>query len=174
MKYYSTNRAVPDVTLGEALMLGQAGDKGLFLPRQLPKLSGDLLKKARDISYPELAVAVPAPYAEGVFSQKELEEICFDAYDYDVPLEPVTGNKYVMRLDQGPTASFKDFAARFMGRAIGRLVKAANRELLILTATSGDTGSAVASAFRGVEGIRALVLFPTAEVSDRQVLRWRS
>lgn len=168
MKYYSTNRNVPDVTLADALLLGQAGDKGLFLPRALPTLSSEFLKQARDLSYPELAVAILAPYTEGVFSRKELEEICFDAYDFEVPLEKVDGKRYVMRLDRGPTASFKDFAARFMGRAIGRLVKAANKQLLILTATSGDTGSAVASAFLGVEGIRALVLFPTAEVSDRQ------
>ncbi len=168
MKYYSTNRNVPEVTLAEALLLGQAGDKGLFLPKRMPTLSAELLKKAKDLPYPALAVEILKPYAEGVFGQKELEEICFDAYNFDVPLEKVDGNRHVMRLDQGPTASFKDFAARFMGRAIGRLVKAANKELLILTATSGDTGSAVASAFLGVEGIRALVLFPTAEVSDRQ------
>lgn len=168
MKYYSTNRKAADVTLADALLLGQAGDKGLFMPSSLPSLSKELLKKARDMSYPELSVAILESYAEGVFSRAELEEICFDAYNFDLPLEKVDGNRYVMRLDQGPTASFKDFAARFMGRAMGRLVKAANKDLLILTATSGDTGSAVANAFLGVDGIRALVLFPIDEVSDRQ------
>ncbi len=168
MKYYSTNRKVPEVDLADALMMGQAADKGLFLPRVMPPLSDEIKKRARDMSYPELAVQVLRPYAEGVFSRDILEEICFDAYDYDIPLENVVDNRYVMRLDQGPTASFKDFAARFMGRAIGRLVRERGRELLILTATSGDTGSAVASAFLGVPGIRALVLFPIEEVSDRQ------
>ena len=168
MKYYSTNRNVPEVDLADALMMGQAADKGLYLPTAVPNLSDDIKKRARDMTYPELAVQVLLPYARGVFTGEVLEAICFDAYDFDIPLEQVVGNRYVMRLDQGPTASFKDFAARFMGRAIGRLVRERNRELLILTATSGDTGSAVASAFLGVEGIRALVLFPIDEVSERQ------
>lgn len=168
MKYYSTNRNVPDVDLADALIMGQAADRGLFLPTPIPSLSDDLKKRARDMTYPELAVKVLLPYAKGVFTQEVLEAICFDAYDFGIPLEKVVDNRFVMRLDQGPTASFKDFAARFMGRAIGRLVRDRNIELLILTATSGDTGSAVASAFLGVEGIRALVLFPIEEVSERQ------
>jgi threonine synthase len=168
LSFYSTNRAVPEVNLADALLTGQAGDKGLFLPRNIPKLSPELMAKARDLTYPELAVEILMPYAEGVFTREVLEEICHDAYDYDVPLERVDAHRHVMRLDQGPTASFKDFAARFMGRAIGRLVRERQQELLILTATSGDTGSAVANAFLGVEGIRALVLFPKDEVSNRQ------
>ncbi|MCP4143793.1 MAG: threonine synthase, partial [bacterium] len=108
------------------------------------------------------------PYVEGTFSRDEIEEICHSAYDFEVPLENVTGNRFLMRLDQGPTASFKDFAARFMGRSLGKLVARRGKDLLILTATSGDTGSAVASAFMGVPGIKVLVLFPEDEVSDRQ------
>jgi len=118
--------------------------------------------------YPELAASILGPYAEGVFTRDELLEICLDAYDFDVPLERIDGRRYVMRLDQGPTASFKDFAARFMGRALGRLVRRRGRGLLVLTATSGDTGSAIAHAFLGVEDIRVVVLFPIHEVSDRQ------
>ncbi|MHC5037230.1 MAG: threonine synthase [Planctomycetota bacterium] len=166
--YYSTNRKVPEVTLDEALLQGQAGDKGLFLPRPIPTLSKDLLARARDLPYPALASAVLEPYMEGVFSPEELKAICEDAYDFDVPLEKVEARRHVMRLDQGPTASFKDFAAKFMGRALGQLVRRRGKPLLILTATSGDTGSAIAHAFFGVEGIRVLVLFPRKEVSDRQ------
>ncbi|MCP4679829.1 MAG: threonine synthase [Deltaproteobacteria bacterium] len=166
--YYSTNHKVPEVDLAEALLTGMAGDKGLFMPKAIPKLSADLMTRARDLSYPELASEILWPYVEGVFTREVLAEICDDAYNYDVPLEKVVDQRYVMRLDQGPTASFKDFAARFMGRAIGRLVRERGTELLILTATSGDTGSAVANAFLGVEGIRALVLFPIKEVSNRQ------
>jgi threonine synthase len=167
-KYYSTNGRVPEVDLAEALLTGQAADKGLFLPRTLPQMSPAFLAGARRLPYPELAAAVLAPYAEGVFSRDVLLEICTDAYDYSVPLERVDGPRHVMRLDQGPTASFKDFAARFMGRALGRLTRERNRELLVLTATSGDTGSAIAHAFLGVAGIRVVVLFPIHEVSDRQ------
>ena len=166
--YYSTNRRVPEVGLDEALLQGQAGDKGLFMPRPVPPLKAGLLARARDLSYPELAAEVLVPYTDGVFSRDALQDICEDAYDFDVPVEHVEDRRYVMRLDRGPTASFKDFAARFMGRAVGRLVRERRTTLLILTATSGDTGSAIAHAFAGVEGIHVLVLFPRLEVSDRQ------
>ena len=166
--FYSTNRQSPRVDLGEALLLGQAPDKGLYMPEELPRFSKEFLRRAKDLSYPELAVEILAPYAEGVFSREVLSEICQDAYDFPVPLEQVSGRHYVLRLDQGPTASFKDFAARFMGRALGRLVREKGQELLILTATSGDTGGAVAHAFLGVKDVRVLVLYPIAEVSDRQ------
>jgi len=168
VRYHSTNGRVPDVDLAGALLEGQAGDKGLYLPREIPPLAADLLRRARDLPYPELAAEVLAPYAEGVFTRDELGEICAEAYDFDVPLEHVAGSRHLLRLDRGPTASFKDFAARFMGRALGRLVHERGKDLVILTATSGDTGSAVAHAFLGVPGIRVLVLFPRLEVSDRQ------
>jgi len=167
-QFYSTNRAVADVDLATALLTGQAADRGLFLPRRIPPLPRDLLARAGSLPYPELAAALLEPYCAGTFTPDELREICADAYDFDVPLEPVDRPRWVMRLDQGPTASFKDFAARFMGRALGRLVSRRGRRLVILTATSGDTGSAIAHAFHGVAGIEVVVLFPIHEVSDRQ------
>jgi len=138
------------------------------MPRPIPAMPRDLLSRAGALSYPELAASVLGLYTEGVFSPDALREICEDAYDFAVPLEHVEGASHLLRLDQGPTASFKDFAARFMGRALGRLVRERGQELLIITATSGDTGSAVANAFLGVERIRVVVLFPIHEVSDRQ------
>ena len=138
------------------------------MPRPIPELGRDLLARAGALSYPELAASVLGLFTEGTFSRDTLHEICEDAYDFDVPLERVDGRRHVMRLDRGPTASFKDFAARFMGRALGRLVRERGRDLLILTATSGDTGSAIAHAFLGVAGIRVVVLFPIHEVSERQ------
>ncbi|MBU6410966.1 MAG: threonine synthase, partial [Verrucomicrobia bacterium] len=98
----------------------------------------------------------------------DLAAICRDAYTFNIPLEKVYDRVHVMRLDQGPTASFKDFAARMMARLLGRFLREDGRQLTILTATSGDTGSAVAHAFHHVPGIRVLVLFPFAEVSPRQ------
>ncbi|MBN1944789.1 MAG: threonine synthase [Bradymonadales bacterium] len=166
--YYSTNRRVPEVALDQALLVGQAGDRGLYMPRPVPQFTRELLSRARDLPYAELAAAVLEPYAQGVFDREALEEICQDAYNYEVPLEQVHQNRHLLRLDRGPTASFKDFAARFMGRALDRLVRARGQELLILTATSGDTGSAIAHAFYGLQGIRVVVLFPLAEVSARQ------
>ena len=95
--------------------------------------------------------------------------MCRDAYNFDVPLEKVYDHVHVMRLDRGPTASFKDFAAQMMARLVGRFLRENGQEVTILTATSGDTGSAVAHAFRHkIPGIRVIVLFPFAEVSASQ------
>jgi len=138
------------------------------MPRPIPSMSRDLLARAGTLSYSALAAEILGLYTQGVFSPDALQEICEDAYDFEVPLERVDGTRHLMRLDQGPTASFKDFAARFMGRALGRLVRERGQELLVITATSGDTGSAIAHAFLGVTGIRVVVLFPIHEVSERQ------
>ncbi len=168
LSFYSTNHDVPDVTLGEALLQGQAGDRGLFLPHDYPPLSRDELASLAGASYPEIAFAVLSKYTAGVFDDEVLRSLCDDAYDYEIPLEHVVGRRHLMRLDRGPTASFKDFAARMMARWMSVLMEQEHGELVILTATSGDTGSAVAHAYHGVERVRVVVLFPPNEVSDRQ------
>jgi threonine synthase len=168
LRFYSTNRRVPEVSLDRALLQGQAGDKGLFLPQEFPSLTRADLLALRGKPYADVAFAVLKRYTQGVFDDAKLLELCQDAYDYDVPLEHVTARQYVMRLDQGPTASFKDFAARMMARWMGRLMEKEAGELVILTATSGDTGSAVAHAYHGVDRVHVVVLFPIEEVSDRQ------
>lgn len=168
IRYYSTNGARDSVDAGTALLMGQAPDRGLFMPERIPAIDPDILKSAHSLTYPELAARLLYPYLKETFAREELWEICAQAYNFPIPLERVRGSQYIMRLDRGPTASFKDFAARFMGRAIGRLARMRESELVILTATSGDTGSAVANAFLGVEGIRVVVLFPIEEVSLRQ------
>ncbi|MEW6746156.1 MAG: threonine synthase [Planctomycetota bacterium] len=166
--YYSTNRGVPPATLSQALLQGQAADRGLFMPSEFPLLSGAHLEALREKTYPEIAHAVLGRYTAGTFDDTKLRALCVDAYDFDVPLERVTGRRYLMRLDRGPTASFKDFAARMMARWMGLLMAGEAGELIILTATSGDTGSAVAHAYCGVDRVRIMVLFPIAEVSNRQ------
>lgn len=164
----STNEQSPPVDLRTALLKGQAPDRGLYLPRCFPQLTPDELAGFAGKSYPEIAFDILRRYTSGILDDATLFDLCRDAYNFDVPLEPVYDRVQVMRLDRGPTASFKDFAARIMARWLGRFVREAGQTLTILTATSGDTGSAVASAFHGVDGIRVLVLFPRAEVSDRQ------
>ena len=165
LQFYSTNRQSPPVHLREALLRGQAPDRGLYLPSEFPTLSvAELVGK----SYPEVAFEVLRRFSAGTVDDVTLRALCADAYNFDVPLENVYGRVYVLRLDRGPTASFKDFAARMMARLLGRFVREDGRPLTILTATSGDTGSAVANAFHGVAGIRVVVLFPINEVSDRQ------
>jgi threonine synthase len=166
--FCSTNGKAVAVDLREALLKGQAPDRGLYLPQQFPRLTPEEIAAFARLSYPEIAFEVLRQFTVGTVDDATLRTLCADAYNYDVPLEQVHGRVHVMRLDQGPTASFKDFAARMMARLIGRFVRETGQTLTILTATSGDTGSAVASAFHGVAGIRVLVLFPIAEVSDRQ------
>ncbi|MFH1415920.1 MAG: threonine synthase [Elusimicrobiota bacterium] len=168
MKYYSTNRKADKVNLTEALFTGQAPDKGLYMPEEIPVLTKKELISIKGSTYPEIAEYILGKYMLDTFSKETLKNLCTDAYDYEVPLEHVCGNKYVMRLDRGPTASFKDFAARMMARLFGNLMKDETRELVILTATSGDTGSAIAHAFYNIPNIKVMVLFPPDEVSNRQ------
>lgn len=170
LSFLSTNGRSPAVGLREALMRGQAPDRGLYLPERFPSLDPGTLAGFAALSYPEIAFQVLRRYTEGVVDDAILESLCRDAYNFEVPLEPVGGMErtFVLRLDRGPTASFKDFAARMMARWIGRFVRETESSLTILTATSGDTGSAVASAFHQVEGIEVVVLFPIDEVSVRQ------
>ena len=168
LQFSSTNGQAPSVDIKDALLTGQAPDRGLYLPERFPTLPVDRIAAFRDKPYAEIAFEVLWQYTAGTIDQPALRSICEDAYDFEVPVEHVYDRVHVLRLDRGPTASFKDFAARIMARLIGRFLREEERELTILTATSGDTGSAVANAFHGVDGIRVLVLFPIAEVSDRQ------
>jgi threonine synthase len=166
--FHSTNHQAPPVDLRQALLLGQAPDRGLYLPASFPKLTPAELAALARLSYPALAFEVLRRYTTGILPEDALEALCHQAYDFPVPLERVHDRVHVLRLDRGPTASFKDFAARLMARLMGRFVAETGQPLTILTATSGDTGSAVANAFHGLEGIRVVVLFPVAEVSHRQ------
>ncbi len=168
LSFYSTNLRSPDVDLKGALLTGQAPDKGLYLPREIPTIPLEEILSYKDKSYPEIAFSVLKRYTPGVIPDDELARLCRECYDYDVPLELVYDNNWLMRLDQGPTASFKDFAARMMARMMRYFLAQEGGELVILTATSGDTGSAVAHAFHNVDRISMVVLFPVKEVSDRQ------
>jgi threonine synthase len=168
LQFYSTNREAPLINLREALLRGQAPDRGLYLPDWFPQVTTDEIAAFASKSYPEIAFEVLRKFTDGIVEDATLRALCADAYNFEVPLENVFGRVHVLRLDRGPTASFKDFAARMMARLIGRFVCETGHHLTILTATSGDTGSAVANAFHGVHGIRVLVLFPVDEVSDRQ------
>jgi len=168
IKYYSTNLKAGKVSFSEALLKGIAPDKGLYMPDRIPQLNKDELASLKDKPYNEIAFLVLNKFLSEEISQDELSALVKDAYDFEVPLEHVYDRKYVMRLDQGPTASFKDFAARMMGLLMHYYLKKERRKLLILTATSGDTGSAIANAFYDLDNIEVVVLFPEAEVTDRQ------
>lgn len=166
--FYSTNLKAEKVSFKDALLKGQAPDKGLYLPQQIPVLSETEISAFRQMEYHEIAYHVTGKFLQGQVSNDALKAITKASYNYEVPLEKVYQRKYVMRLDQGPTASFKDFAARMMGRLMQHYLDQEKRELLILTATSGDTGSAIANAFYGLDNIKVVVLFPRDEVTARQ------
>jgi len=166
--FHSTNGQSRPVELRGALLLGQAPDRGLYLPDKFPRIDPDELGAFSRLPYHEIAFRVLSRYTPGVIGDEELAAMCRAAYDFEIPLEPVYDRVHVMRLDQGPTASFKDFAAQMMARMFGRLLRETGKHVTILTATSGDTGSAVAHAFHNVPGVRVIVLFPFAEVSESQ------
>lgn len=177
IRYYSTNHNldhVPGITpfretvsFREALLMGQAPDEGLFMPERIPVLPIEAMKALKGAPYAAAARLVAEAFLDGEIPAEDLGRIVEDAYNYPVPLENVTARKYVLRLDQGPTASFKDFAARMMARMMS-VLRERGKRLNVLVATSGDTGSAVGEAFKGVEGIGVTILYPRDEVSGRQ------
>ncbi|HEX7445504.1 MAG TPA: threonine synthase [Methanothrix sp.] len=168
IKFFSTNGHSERVDFRQALLMGQAPDKGLFMPEQIPKVPESIIKEFPRMSYPQIAYEIVKPYLGDLIADSALRNMLQDAYDYEIPLERVYDEKYVLRLDQGPTCSFKDFAARLMGRMIQYFLKEDGKSVIILTATSGDTGSAVAHAFYGLDNIKVVVLFPEREVTVRQ------
>jgi threonine synthase len=166
--FRSTNGQSPAVNLREAFLRGLAPDRGLYLPERFPALTAGELSEFAQLQYHEIAFRVLSKYTVGLIPDADLAAICRDAYDFELPLEQVYDRVYALRLDCGPTASFKDFAARMMAPLMGRFLREEGRKLTILTATSGDTGSAVAHAFHNVPGVRVIVLFPFDEVSVHQ------
>lgn len=168
IQFYSTNGNAPKISFGEALLQGLAPDKGLYMPEIIPTFTTQEIQAFSTQTYPEIACAVFSKFFGSDIPAETLKAMCIDAYTFDIPLEHVCNNSYIMRLDQGPTASFKDFAGQMMGRLMQFYLQQTNSQKLILTATSGDTGSAVAHAFYNLSNINVAVLFPEAEVSERQ------
>ena len=166
--FRSTNGQSPAVSLREAMLAGQAPDRGLYFPEKFPQLTSDEISAFAKLPYHEIAFRVLSKFTDGIIPSDVLVGFCRDAYNFEIPLEKVYDRVVVMRLDQGPTASFKDFAAQMMARLMGRFLQEDGKQLTILTATSGDTGAAVAHAFHNVPGIRVIVLFPIDEVSLSQ------
>jgi threonine synthase len=168
IKYYSTNLRSPEISFREALLKGLAPDGGLYLPSYIPVISQRERLSFQSKEYHEIAFSILHKIIGNEIDKDALSHLCTEAYNFEVPLEKVYDRKYIMRLDQGPTASFKDFAARMMSRLMQYFLSINNQHLTILTATSGDTGSAVASAFYGLENINAVILFPANEVTLMQ------
>ena len=165
IRYYSTNGKSPKASFEEALLTGQASDKGLYMPDTIPRLSRKTIASFAERSYPEIAFSVMQLFLEGVVPDDVLKRMASEAYTFAVPVERVYDERYLLRLDGGPTGAFKDFAALMLARLFEYFQKKESDKLLILVATSGDTGGAVANAFYGCEKTRVIVLFPDNEVS---------
>jgi threonine synthase len=168
LRYYSTNLSASRATFGEALLKGLAPDGGLYMPESIPQFSANEIASFAEMPYHKIAAAVMTKFLCESIPEGVIANMTKQAYNFNVPLEKVYNNNYIMRLDQGPTASFKDFAARMMGQLMQFYLQQENRNMLILTATSGDTGSAMANAFYNLHNINIAVLFPVSEVTPRQ------
>ncbi len=166
--YYSTRNKNLRVSLQDAVIKGLAPDGGLFLPEKLNRLEDDFFKNIRDYSFKEIAFKVASTFLGNELPANELDKIVTHTIQFDAPLVDVEKNVYSLELFHGPTLAFKDFGGRFLSGLLGFYSQRINREINILVATSGDTGSAVANGFLGVKGTRVIVLYPTGKVSDIQ------
>ena len=171
MKFYSTNRQSPNVDFKEAAVSGQAPDKGLYFPAQIPVLPGSFFNNIESLSKEEVAFQVMQPYVGDSIPSKDLMDIISKTIAFDFPLIQLNENIFSLELFHGPTMAFKDVGAGFMSRCMGHFAKTIDKEITVLVATSGDTGGAVAAGFAGIEGVRVIILYPSGKVSNVQELQ---
>jgi len=166
MIYYSTNNQAKDADLQEAVVKGLAPDKGLYMPQKIKKLPASFFETIDQKSFQEIAYVVADAFFGEDVEPDTLKEIVYDTLNFDTPLVHVNDNIYSLELFHGPTLAFKDVGARFMARLLGYFIKKqGQKDVKVLVATSGDTGSAVANGFLGVDGIHVYVLYPKGKVS---------
>lgn len=170
MKYYSTNHQAPMASLEEAVTRGLAQDKGLFMPEKLHKLEPSFFENIDKLSLQEIAFEVSKAFFGEDIPEEDLKGIVYDTLSFEIPVSKVNDQCWALELFHGPTLAFKDVGARFMARLLSYFIKKGGQtsQVNVLVATSGDTGSAVANGFLGVEGIRVFVLYPKGKVSPIQ------
>ena len=168
MKYYSTNHKSDDVTLRDAVVRGLAPDRGLYMPERLNKLSKEFFDNIDKMTFQEMSFEVAKAFFGEDIPADDLKKIVYDTLAFPTPVVKVDENIYSLELFHGPTLAFKDVGARFMARLLGYFNKEEKQLVNVLVATSGDTGSAVANGFLGVEGVHVYVLYPKGKVSPIQ------
>lgn len=169
MIFYSTNGQAPTATLEKAVVKGLAEDKGLYMPERIKALPQDFFDNIENLSFQEIAYTVADAFFGEDVPAADLKAIVYDTLAFDCPCVKVTDNIYSLELFHGPTLAFKDVGARFMARLLQYFLKKEGSEQVnVLVATSGDTGSAVANGFLGVDGIHVYVLYPKGKVSPIQ------
>ena len=172
MHYYSLNKKSESVSFREAAVRGQAPDRGLYFPSEIPKISEDWIRNMRSFTNEEIAYHVIRPYVGEDIDETSLHQIVSETVNFDIPLVSVTDKISSLELFHGPTLAFKDIGARFMSRCLGYFVKhrpeQINGKVVVLVATSGDTGGAVANGFYKVDGVEVVILYPSGKVSNVQ------
>lgn len=179
MNYYSHLNVDITARFGDALLASLAPDGGLWMPEKIPHFSIEDIAVMGAKSFADCAAELAIHFVDERFSSDELKALCRDAYGYDVPMRTLSGEvldpalapiaeDFILELFHGPTLAFKDFAARFMGRAASHLMQSQNQKRTILVATSGDTGGAIGDAFLDQKGIKVFILFPKGGVSKVQ------
>lgn len=169
MKYRSTVGKSPEVSLEEAVVKGLAPDNGLYMPLSFPTLPKEFFDRLPEMSLPEMAAEIASALFGEDIEKDALEKLTKATLNFPIPLVKVNDNIYSLELFHGPTLAFKDVGARFMARLLGYFNRDNTDRLVnVLVATSGDTGSAVANGFLGVDGVRVFVLYPKGKVSRIQ------
>ena len=171
MHYFSTRRNAPHATFREAVELGQPQDLGLFFPSEIARLSPDFLATFRSLPNSEIAFEIIRPYVDGEIPDNELFEICSSSVDFPFPVVEIVSGIYALELFHGPSLAFKDVGARFMSRCLSYFSKERQSKTLVIVATSGDTGGAVAAGFEGLENVEVVILYPKGRVSGFQELQ---
>ena len=173
MHYYSLGKNSPNVDFRTAAITGQAPDRGLYFPSNIPKFTAAQIERFKTLDKASLAFEVMKPYVGGTIDDTSLKEICAETINFNFPLVPITENILSLELFHGPTLAFKDVGARFMSRCLGYFSKEkkVNKPTTVLVATSGDTGGAVANGFLAVEGVNVIILYPKGKVSPIQELQ---
>ena len=170
MKYYSTNGNAPIADLHKAVVKGLAEDRGLYMPEQIKQLPKAFFDNIQDMKFQDIAYNVASAFFGEDVDLDALKDIVYDTLSFDCPMVKVKDNIYSLELFHGPTLAFKDVGARFMARLLQYFIRqeGQHEQVNVLVATSGDTGSAVANGFLGVEGIHVYVLYPKGKVSPIQ------
>lgn len=174
MKYLSTRDSSHGIGFCEAVRRGLATDGGLYFPERVPQLSEAFFSKLPELTLPEIGMSVLLPFVEEEIEEKVLSTVLNEALDFPTPLREIRDGIYALELFHGPTLAFKDVGARFMGHVLPYCLDDDKREILVLVATSGDTGSAVAHGFYKVPGVKVVVLYPYGKVSSLQELQMAS
>jgi threonine synthase len=168
MKYYSLNKQSPDVDFKEATIKGQAPDKGLYFPHSIPVHERAFFENIEQYSNEDIAFRLIQPYVAGTIPDDALYNIVKETINFPIPLVPVNEHISSLELFHGPTLAFKDVGARFMSRCLGFFAKERSEKVVVLVATSGDTGGAVAHGFYNVPGVDVVILYPSGKVSSVQ------